>query len=269
MSEYEGGHVKSANVNILIQMAEEVGKNLLKDFKDIGQLQGSPNLKNFITNGYNYNKENLLTYFTQSRPRYGFIFDDGTSINGEDSSHRFLIKMIDGIENFSNGYPFYTFMIAIEENRKVIDAVIFDPLHGDMFYAQENKGAFILNDGFDKRHSRMRVGKTREVERSLFGSYIEDEKRIVSEVIPLSKKSTGVRSSGCASLDIAFVCCGRLDGFWQDKPDYITAKVAEFFAKETAGVVTDYDKNQEIDCSNGIIVSNLILNKQLVDFFHK
>jgi myo-inositol-1(or 4)-monophosphatase len=178
------------------------------------------------------------------------------------SKYKWVIDPLDGTNNFAHTFPFFCVSIALEEKGRSILGVVYDPLRAELFWAEEKKGAYLNN-------KKIYTSLTKKLKDSLLAtgfSYnvktVKDDN--VGHFVAFLKKSRGVRRPGAAALDLCYVACGRLDGFWElDLHPWDTA-AASLIVKEAGGKVTNlkgsnfshYNKN--IVASNGIIHKNML-----------
>lgn len=155
-----------------------------------------------------------------------------------DSEYVWVIDPLDGTTNFLHGFPQYAVSIALMHRDIVTQAVVYDPCRNDLFTATRGVGAF-LND------RRIRVSKARELSESLIGTgfpYTEfqDLDAYINIFRDMTQKAAGVRRPGAASLDLAYVACGRFDGFFEFglKPHDIAA--GSLLVTEAGGLMTDF-----------------------------
>ena len=116
--------------------------------------------------------------------------------------------------NFLNGIPQFAISIGYEENNEIKCGIIFNPVMNEMFLAEKGNGAYLNN-------SRIRVSNKKKVKDALIvtGGPKQDSKikeKIFREYINVSNQVSNVRKFGSAALDIAYVACGRFDGYWQE-----------------------------------------------------
>lgn len=160
-----------------------------------------------------------------------------------DSEYVWVIDPLDGTTNFLHGFPQYAVSIALMHRDIVTQAVVYDPCRNDLFTATRGVGAF-LND------RRIRVSKTRELADSLIGTgfpYTEFQNLDAYTAIfrDMTQKAAGVRRPGAAALDLAYVACGRFDGFFEFglKPHDIAA--GSLLVTEAGGLMTDFSGEEK------------------------
>ncbi|MEO8130512.1 MAG: inositol monophosphatase family protein [Bryobacteraceae bacterium] len=151
--------------------------------------------------------ERLRTHF----PSHGIVAEEG---GGHESSSgfRWYVDPLDGTTNFAHGFPVFNVTLALEQAGEIIAGVIFDPTRQEMFTAEKGGGAYLNN-------RRIQVSKTKVLEDSLMATGFPSRRRHLNVNIhfyyQLAMITHGVRRAGAAAIDLAYVACGRLDGFWE------------------------------------------------------
>ncbi len=151
--------------------------------------------------------ERLQSHFTS----HSIVGEEGGA-REKPSEFRWFVDPVDGTTNFAHGFPAYNVTIALERNGELLAGVIFDPTRNEMFAAEKGGGAYLNGH-------RIQVSKARTVDVSLvatgFPSLRRHENINIHFYYQLAMISHGVRRAGAAALDLAYVACGRLDGFWE------------------------------------------------------
>ncbi|MEE9167440.1 MAG: inositol monophosphatase family protein [Candidatus Neomarinimicrobiota bacterium] len=154
----------------------------------------------------------ILDQLERHFPDHGILTEESDGKAGE-SAYRWIVDPLDGTTNFVHRYPFYAVSIAVHFEDTPIVGVIADVYHRQTYWATEGGGAF--RDG-----ESMAVSRTRKLEHAILSTgfpYVHDEvwARNFDYLRVLKDKSQGVRRGGAAAIDLAFVSCGWLDGFWE------------------------------------------------------
>ena len=136
----------SANLNVMIKAARKAGRSLLKDFREVENLQVS--LKgpgDFVSRADRAAEEILREELMGARPNYGFLGEEGGEIAGTDPTRRWIVDPLDGTTNYLHGLPHWAVSIALEHKGEVVSAVVYDPSRDELFFAEKGAGAW-LND---------------------------------------------------------------------------------------------------------------------------
>ena len=189
----------SANLNVMIKACEKVSKILIRDFGEIEKLQVSKKgPKDFVTNSDIKTEKIIIEELRKARPNYSIISEENGIENNKDLNNTWIIDPIDGTINFLHGIPHFAISIALRSNDEIISGLIYDPIKDEMFFAEKDKGSFLNNQ-------RIRVSKRNNLEDCL----IATSGKINNDY------DFSLRKSGCAALDLAYVACGRFDGYFQ------------------------------------------------------
>jgi myo-inositol-1(or 4)-monophosphatase len=205
----------SANLNIMMKAARKAGRSLVKDFREVENLQVSmKGAGDFVSRADIAAEKILKEELMTARPTYGWIGEEGGADDGQDPTRRWIVDPLDGTTNFLHGLPHWAISIALEHKGKIVAGVVFDAAKDEMFYAEKGGGAW-LND-----NQRLRVsGRSRMIE-AIFATGVpfggrSDLPHTLQDLARLMPTCAGVRRWGAASLDLAYVAAGRYDGFWE------------------------------------------------------
>ncbi len=229
----------SANLNIMIKACEKASKFIIRDFGELENLQVSKKgPKDFVTKTDKKVEEILINELSKTKKKYSFITEETGKILNENKHIFWIIDPIDGTTNFLHGIPHFAISIALQINEEIVTGLIFDPIKNEIFYAEKNSGSFINNN-------RIRVSNKSKLDECLFATNNQGIKYIYPEL--------NVRNTGCAALDLAYVGCGRFDGYFHNKINLWDVAAGKIIIEEAGGQVnnvTDFKIN-EIDIRAG------------------
>ncbi len=262
----------SAIVSVMQQAARKASRSLLRDFGEVENLQVSrKGPADFVSKADKKAEEVIHEVLSQARPGYGFLMEEGGSIEGTDKTHRFIIDPLDGTTNFLHGIPHFAISIALERNLEgtpeLVAGVIYNPITDEMFMAEKEKGAW-LNDG--------RLGgadrRLRPSQRDIFADCIfatgipffgrPGHAKLLKELHQVMGASAGVRRFGAASLDIAWTAAGRYDGFWERGLATWDVAAGILIAREAGLLVEGLSEGNVLETGD-IICTNEALMPQL------
>jgi myo-inositol-1(or 4)-monophosphatase len=186
------------------------------------------------------------------------IFPESTIITEETGKHQrgnelvWILDPLDGTTNYAHGFPWFCVSIALHEHGKPRAGVIYQPVTKELFYAETGRGA-TLNG------KKIRVSKISAVSDALLGTgfYYTTGDRLAEEVEIFRKvqdKALGVRRPGSAAMDLAYVACGRYDGFWERGLSSWDVAAGMILIEEAGGKVTNY-RNEKISIDDGEVVA--------------
>tara|TARA_Y100000816_G_C26035280_1_gene542078 strand:- start:252 stop:992 length:741 start_codon:yes stop_codon:yes gene_type:complete len=219
----------SSNLNIMIKAAEKASKLIIRDFGEVEKLQVSKKgPRDFVTKTDRNVEKILIEELSKFKINYSFLSEEIGKIQNKDEENIWIIDPIDGTTNFLHGIPHFAICIALRSKKKILSALIFDPIKDEMFYAEENKGAYLNNQ-------RLRVSNKSNIDECLFSSNHEGVKF----------SNLNMRYSGCAALDLAYVACGRLDGFFHNNINIWDVAAGALIVEEAGGIVNDLNNFKE------------------------
>jgi myo-inositol-1(or 4)-monophosphatase len=250
-------------VNVMIKAARKAARSLRRDYGEIQNLQVSrKGPADFVTNADLKAEEIIAEELRHARPEYGFLMEEsGAKESSDPKGRRWIVDPLDGTTNFMHGLPHFAISIAAEEAGEIVAGVIFDPIKDELFRAEKGDGAF-MND------VRLRVAARRRLDEAIFATGIPFKgiaahEPFLRELPRVMAETAGVRRWGTASLDLAYVAAGRVDGFWERnlKPwDYAAGIL---LVREAGGVVSEIDKRVIKVEASSILAANEALHTQL------
>jgi myo-inositol-1(or 4)-monophosphatase len=177
------------------------------------------------------------------------------------SEYRWYVDPLDGTTNFAHGFPVFAVSMALEHRvpgqpGKRIAGVVYDPTRDEMFSAA-------LGSGAQLNGKPIRVSKIASLAQSLLATGFPSHKRHKNPNIhfyhQITLKTHGVRRAGSAALDLCYVACGRVDGFWEFNLNAWDTAAGVLIVQEAGGSVTRFDgspfqiESRETAASNGLL----------------
>ena len=201
-------------------------------------------------------------------PEHGIYGEEGTR-DRLDGEYRWYVDPLDGTTNFAHGFPAFCVLLGLErrapglaadQDGEMVAAVTYDPLRDEMFSAEKGKGAWLNG-------RKIHVSKTKTLQEALTATGFPSHKRHASPNIhfyqQITLRSHGVRRAGSAGLDLAYVACGRLDGFWEFNLNPWDTSAGVLLVEEAGGTITHFDggkftlDSREVLATNGLILPEL------------
>ena len=188
----------SANLNIMINAARKAGRSLVKDFREVENLQVSvKGAGDFVSRADTAAEQIIKDELRGARPNYGWVGEETGAEAGEDPTRRWIVDPLDGTTNFLHGLPHWAVSIALEHKGEVVAAVVFDPAKDELFTAEKGDGAFV-ND------KRLRVSGRRDMNSAIFATGVPFGGRgtlpaTIRDLSRLMPLTAGVRRWGSAA----------------------------------------------------------------------
>ena len=215
----------SPNLNLMIKACEKASKTIIRDFGELENLQVSKKgPKDFVTKTDKRVETILVEKLNKAKKNYSFITEETGKITNKYKDIFWIIDPIDGTTNFLHGIPHFAISIALQKNNEIITGLIFDPIKNEIFYAEKNNGSYINNN-------RIRVSKKTNLEECLFASNNDGVKSLHPEL--------NLRNTGCAALDLAYVGCGRFDGYFHNNINIWDIAAGKIIIEEAGGKVNN------------------------------
>jgi myo-inositol-1(or 4)-monophosphatase len=192
------------------------------------------------------------------------IFGEETGKTDYNSEYTWIIDPIDGTTSFLHQQPFYSVSIALQHKDEIILGAVYAPAFNELFYAEAESGAFLNESpihvsGTDKLiHSVMATGFA-----CLRADLKQNNLAVFCKIVPQLRD---IRRYGSAALDLCYVACGRLDGFWEYNLNLYDIAAGAFIVKQAKGSVTDFTGASDFP-KKGIAATNTLLHTQLLDNF--
>jgi myo-inositol-1(or 4)-monophosphatase len=199
-------------------------------------------------------EEAIIRILHEAYPDHGILAEESGTRDGPKSDYVWVIDPLDGTTNFLHGFPQYCVSIGLLHKGKPTQAVIYDPNRNELFTATKGVGAY-LND------RRIRVSRTDRLEDALMGTgfpfrevgHLDDYLRMFKNV---TLATSGIRRPGAAALDLAWVACGRIDGFWEMGLSPWDMAAGALLVREAGGLIGDLDGNEGFLDSGRVVATN-------------
>lgn len=254
----------SANLNIMIKAARKAGRSLLKDFREVENLQVSmKGAGDFVSKADLAAEKIIRDELMEARPTYGWLAEESGEEPGKDPTRRWIVDPLDGTTNFLHGLPHFAVSIALEHKGQIVAGVVYDPAKDELFFAEKGAGAWM-------NESRLRVsGRNRMIE-SIFATGIPFAGKNtlpatlqdLGRIMPLC---AGVRRFGSAALDLAYVAAGRYDGYWERELNAWDIAAGLLLVTEAGGLIGSI-RDGQTPMENGNVV---VANEPIFDQFAK
>jgi len=196
-------------------------------------------------------------------PSHGIVAEEGGGRTSA-SEYRWYVDPLDGTTNFAHSLPIFNVTLALEQAGEMIAGVVFDPIRQEMFAAERGAGAWLNN-------RRIRVSATSELASSLLCTGFPSRKRHLSINVhfyhQLAMATHGVRRTGSAAIDLAWVACGRLDGFWEFGLNPWDMAAGRLLVSEAGGQVSDMQGQSHTFQSPHLLADNGQLHSQILEIF--
>ncbi|MBI3252134.1 MAG: inositol monophosphatase [Candidatus Omnitrophica bacterium] len=247
-------------LDVAVKAALSAGELILSSYGKLKNSEIRVKSKNdFVTEVDKKSEALILSEIKQYFPRAGIQAEESGLARGD--GMLWIIDPLDGTANYIHQFPLFSISIGMMEDGVLKTGVVYDPLHREMFTAEKGRGAFL-----NKKPAR--VSKTALLADALMTTGIPFRARerfdgYMASFKTISLASAGMRRGGSAALDLAYVACGRFDGFWEINLSPWDIAAGALLIEEAGGRISDlwghpdYLKNGDVLASNGLIHAEL------------
>lgn len=250
-------------LNFAIETARTAGHLLLEKFGRITSINKKGDI-NLVTEADLASEALIIERVQSYYPRHSILAEESGEavVKGGDSTWKWIIDPLDGTTNYAHGYPCFCVTLALEHNSEIVIGVTYDPTREELFAAEKNQGA-TLNG------KPIRVSAAEKLSESLvvtgFPYDFKSRPNFGRHLTDFLLSSRGVRRDGSAAIDMAYVACGRFDGFWEEGLNPWDVAAGYLLIEEAGGQVTFYDGSAYSIYRPPIVASNGLIHKQMLD----
>lgn len=182
-----------------------------------------------------------MSALREAFPDHTIIAEEGGGVE-RGGGFTWLVDPLDGTTNFAHGFPVFAVSMAVQDADGLAAGVVYDPLRDECFTAARGLGA-ALNG------SPIHVSTCPDLDHALLATGFPYDRRTAEDnnVTAFSvfiRRCQGIRRAGAAAIDLSYVACGRLDGYWEMRLHAWDAAAAIVILRESGGIVTDYQGGQ-------------------------
>lgn len=215
---------------------------------------------NFVSYVDKTSEQKLVTALSELLHEAGFIAEEGTS-DKKGERFNWIVDPLDGTTNFIHGFPCYAISIALMENNKTVLGVIYEINQNECFYAWKDSDAFM-------NYNKITVSSTPTLKDSLLGTgfpYYDYGKMdaYLQLFRHFMQHSHGLRRPGSAATDLAYLACGRFDGFYEYSLAPWDVAAGAFIVQRAGGVVTDFSGGENYIFGKEIVAGNALVFQEL------
>jgi len=244
-----------ATLNIAVKAARRASQIINRASRDLSFLEvASKQTHDYVTEVDREAEAAIIGILTESCPDFGILAEESGTQNAGKSEFRWIIDPLDGTTNFIHGFPQYAISIALAKGNQMENAVVFDPTRNELFTAARGQGAY-LNE------KRIRVSNRIRLDETLIGTgfpfrNFKHMDAYIAIFRELAQKTSGLRRPGAASLDLAYVAAGRLDGFWEFGLAPWDMAAGSLLITEAGGLVCDVSGEADYLATGNVVAGS-------------
>jgi myo-inositol-1(or 4)-monophosphatase len=254
-------------IQLAIEAALEAGKFLKQSVGNIKTVETKLGQEtNLVTEIDKQSEALIIGMIRKKYPDHDFLAEESGS-HDQKSEYRWIIDPLDGTLNFTHGVPLYSVSIAVERRGEIIAGVVYEPNLGELFTAEKGKGAFL-------NQKPIRVSKVDRLIESMlvtgFPYTIRDNPdNAVQHFVNMLMKAQGIRRLGSAAVDLAYVACGRYEGFWEVSLSPWDMAAGVLLVQEAGGQFTDFRGNASNVYRKQVLATNGLIHDALVGILER
>ncbi|WP_028372899.1 inositol monophosphatase family protein [Legionella lansingensis] len=249
-------------LNIAVTAARLAGEIILRHIEQVDRLKITPKSSEEYFSEVDVKAEQaIINAIHKAYPDHGIIAEE-SGVYKDDAEAVWLIDPLDGTTNYLHGFPFFAVSIAHRVKNRIEHAVVYDPLRHECFSASRGQGAQ-LNE------RRIRVSKKTQLSGALLGTgfpfrNVTLAQRYLPMFEALIGKCAGVRRTGSAALDLAYVASGRLDGYWELGLRPWDVAAGSLILKEAGGLISSLQGGEDYMNKGDVVAGNPKIFKALL-----
>lgn len=250
-------------LNVMISAARKAGRGLARDFGEVEQLQVSvKGPGNFVSAADHKSEETLFRELSKARPGYAFLMEERGQVEGPDKSHRWIVDPLDGTTNFLHGIPLFCISIGLEREGEVVAGVIYNPILDELYAGERGQGAFLNN-------RRLRVAARKTMSDAVVSIGIPhrgrgDQGLFLAETKGLMPQVSGLRRTGSAAIDLAWVASGRFDGYYEHGLQPWDIAAGMLLVREAGGIVSDLAGSPGVFATGNVVAGNAVVHRGIL-----
>ncbi len=252
-------------LNTAVKAARRAGNLIVRYVDHVDRLDVTEKGRNdFVSEVDRLAEDEIVSLIKAAYPHHAILAEEGGAISGQE--YEWVIDPLDGTTNFLHGFPVFAVSIAVRRNSALQHGVVFDPLRNELFTASRGGGAH-MND------HRIRVSRVFRMGNALLGTgfpfkHLEHLDSWIPTFKAALTASSGIRRAGSAALDLAYVACGRLDGFWEMGLKPWDMAAGSLLIQEAGGLVSDFHGRQEHLATGDVVAGNPTIHPVLLQIIH-
>ncbi|MFM9903716.1 MAG: inositol monophosphatase family protein [Pyrinomonadaceae bacterium] len=250
-------------LNFAIETARDAGQVLLEKFGRKINITKKGDI-DLVTEADLASEALIIERIKSYYPKHSILAEESGEavVIGDGTTWKWIIDPLDGTTNYAHGYPCFCVTLALEHDGEIKIGVTFDPTRNELFTAERGRGASLNN-------KPIRVSETEKLGDALivtgFPYNFKERDDFARHLNEFLKHSRGVRRDGSAAIDMAYVACGRFDGFWEEGLNPWDMAAGLLLIEEAGGQISNYDGSKFSIYTPPIIASNGLIHSQMLN----
>lgn len=247
---------------VLFEAVDESAKILIDNFDTNFKIGRKTHYNDLVTEIDHKSESKIIEVIHSHFPDHNVLSEEIGNLN-LDSDHVWIVDPIDGTVNYAHSIPIFCISIALEIKKEIKLGLIYNPISGEKFFSEKDKGAFLGN-------KKITVSKTQQLRDSIlvtgfpYGAK-DNQDHCIDHFANFIKHGLPIRRLGSAALDICYVACGRFDGFWEVSLNPWDVAAGYLILNEAGGKITDFKGEMYSIYGKQLLATNGKIHKEMMD----
>jgi len=247
-------------LNFATETAREAGQILLEKFGRKISISKKGDI-NLVTEADLASEKFIIEKIRSRYPQHSILAEESGEATTVGGTWKWIVDPLDGTTNYAHGYPCFCVTLALEHDGEIVVGVTFDPTRDELFAVEKGGGATLNN-------KLIRVSETEKLSEALlvtgFPYDTREREDFARHFTGFTRKSRGIRRDGSAAIDMAYVACGRFDGFWEEGLHAWDVAAGVLLIEEAGGRVSYYDDTKFSIYQPPICASNNLIHGEML-----
>ena len=248
-------------LNFAIETAREAGQILLEKFGRKINISKKGDI-NLVTEADLASEKLIIEKIRSRYPKHSILAEESGEATVENAVWKWIIDPLDGTTNYAHGYPCFCVTLALEHDGGIVVGVTFDPTRDELFAVEKGSGATLNNKPIS-------VSETEKLSDALlvtgFPYDAREREDFARHFSGFTHRARGIRRDGSAAIDMAYVACGRFDGFWEEGLHAWDVAAGVLLIEEAGGRVSYYDNSKFSVYKPPICASNNLIHHEMLE----
>ena len=247
---------------VAMEAAQEAGKIIKERIGTITDNEiTQKSISDYVTEVDVLSEKTIIIRIKNHFPEHQIMAEESSN-DYKKAEYLWIIDPLDGTTNFIHGFPVFAISIALMKKGEIVLGVVYDPLKNELFYAEQGSGAFLNG-------KRIHVSSIKEPAFSLIATgFPFRNKQFIPSYIKIFQSLlysvSDLRRAGAAAIDLAYVACGRVDGFFEFALSPWDIAAGTVLIKEAGGIVSDFEGGQTYLKTGHIVAGNPVIHPFLI-----
>ena len=246
--------------------AARLGGAILQDYAKKGfKVHSKGETINLVTEADLHSEQAIIQSIQQTFPEHQILSEEQGLQDTPKHPLKWIIDPLDGTVNFAHGFPMYNVSIGVEYEGTCVIGVIYDPTRDELFLGQQERGA-TLNGTPIHVSTKPTLAEALLVTGFAYDIHTATDNNL-KEFCAFTLRAGGMRRTGTAAIDLAYIACGRLDGFWELQLQPWDTAAGKVLVEEAGGKITNYAGEPYSIYGSTVLATNALIHSEMLEVF--